>query len=150
MMDINNLFLSSTDKTPMVDFNHITGEMILSGRSIPENAAKVYEPLLNWTLKYVNTARAKTNLRLNLEYFNTSSSLWIFKIIRALCSINSLESILFIHLYFNIEDFENMDDIKDDISPITDIISSASLSVGCIVYGTDDDGKVLKETRVFI
>jgi hypothetical protein len=150
MTEMNNIFYNATDKTPMVDFNWITGELILSGKSIPENAAKIYEPLLNWTLNYITNARAKTNFRLNLEYFNTSSYLWISKIIKALCSINNQENILIIHLYFNIEDFEDMDDIQDEISPITDIISKASLSVGCVLYGTDDEGKVLKESRVFI
>jgi len=150
MTEINSIFYNPTDKTPMVDFNWITGEMILSGKSIPENAAKIYEPLLNWTNNYITNARAKTNFRLNLEYFNTSSFLWISKIIKTLCNINNQESILIVHLYFNIEDFEDMDDIQDEISPITDIISKASLSVCCVIYGTDDDGKVIKESKVFI
>ena len=86
---MNNILIEPTDKTPLIDFNQVTGELILSGRSIPENAAKIYEPLLNWTFEYVNNAKTNTNLRLNFEYFNTSTSLWITKIINALCSIKN-------------------------------------------------------------
>jgi len=148
---MNNILIEPTEKTPLIDFNQVTGELILSGRSIPENAAKIYEPLLNWTLEYVNNAKTNTNLRLNFEYFNTSTSLWITKIIKALCSIKNQESILLIHYYFNIEDFESMDDIKDDIIQMTSNVTvNASLSVGYKIYGTDDEGKVIKESMVYI
>ncbi len=45
---LNNFTLEQTPKTPQIDLNQISGELILSGRSIPENAAKIYEPVLNW------------------------------------------------------------------------------------------------------
>lgn len=150
MKDINKIFLMPTEKTPMIDFNNLTGELVLSGRSIPENAAKVYEPLLSWTQDYISDARTTTNFRLNLEYLNTSSSLWISKIVKTLCGIKNKENVLLVHLYFNIEDFDSMEDIEDEISPITNIISKAPLSVGCRIYGTDNNGRVLKESRIFI
>lgn len=150
-MAINNIFIESTDKTPMIDFNQSTGDLILSGRSIPENAAKVYEPLLKWTLNYINNARSTTNFRINLEYFNTATSIWISKIIKALCEIKGEEPILFIHIYFNIEDFDSIEDVKDDIIQLANVfISNATLSVGYKIYGIDDDGKIIKESLVFI
>lgn len=151
MKKINNYFVEPTDKTPMIDFNQLSGDFILSGRSTPENAAKVYEPLLVWIQNYVKDSCAVTNLRLNLEYFNTATSIWISKIVKALCAIESQESILFIHIYFNIEDFDNIEDIKDDIIQFTNVlITNDTLSVGYKIYGTDDEGKILKESMVFI
>lgn len=148
---MNHILIEPTPKTPLIDFNHLTGDLILSGRSIPENAAKVYEPLLKWTNEYVKNAKTITNLRLNLEYFNTASSIWISKLIKTLCGINGQESILFIHVYFNIEDFESFEDVKDDILQSFNItVVSPNLSVGYRIYGTDDDGKILKESMVFI
>jgi hypothetical protein len=96
MKKINNIFLEPTDKTPLIDFNQLTGDLILSGRSIPENAAKIYEPLLTWTQNYIKNPCATTNFRLNLEYFNTATSIWISKIIKVLCEIKDQES--FSHL----------------------------------------------------
>jgi hypothetical protein len=148
---VNNIFIESTDKSPMIDFNRSTGDLILSGRSIPENAAKIYEPLLKWTLEYINRARPTTNFRINLEYFNTSTSIWISKLIKALCAINGNEYVLFIHIYFNIEDFESIEDVKEDIIQLTNVfITNETLSVGYKVYGIDDEGKILKESLIFI
>lgn len=151
MMKITNYYSEPTDKTPLIDFNQLSGDFVLSGRSIPENAAKVYEPLLAWVHDYVKEACTVTNLRLNLEYFNTATSIWVSKIVKALCGIENKESILFIHIYFSIEDFDDIEDIKDDIIQFTNVlITNDTLSVGYKIYGTDDDGKIIKESMVFI
>jgi sortase (surface protein transpeptidase) len=57
-----------------------------------------------------------------------------------------------IHLYFNIEDFDNMDseDLKDELHPIIHMIGIPSISVGIKIYGTDDNGEVLKESMVLL
>ena len=151
-MEIKNLFIEPTAKTPQIDLNHLTGELIFSGKSIPENAAKLYENVLKWVQEYILNPRRTTNLRINLEYFNTSSHIWIAKIVRALCSMNEVENTVMIHLYFDIEDFENMDDEdhKDALHPIIDMVGSPVISVGIKVYGTDEKGTILKESIVFI
>jgi hypothetical protein len=150
MKELKNLFVEQTDKTPLIDFNYLNGELILSGKSIPINAPRIFEPLLEWVNDYVKNPRQTTNLRLNLEYFNTASSIWLAKIVKALSGITKPESVLILHIYFPIEDFDDIDDIKDDLSPVIDVISSASVSVGLKIYGTDEAGKVLKESMIFI
>ena len=150
MKELNNLFIEQTDKTPLVDFNYLSGELILSGKSIPINAPRIFEPLLEWVNDYIKNPRSTTNLRLNLEYFNTASSIWIAKIVKALSGITRAEGVLILHIYFPIEDFDDIDDIKDDLSPVIDVVSSATVSVGLKIYGTDDAGKVLKESMIFI
>ncbi|MFZ2341325.1 MAG: SiaC family regulatory phosphoprotein [Bacteroidales bacterium] len=150
MKELKNLYVEQTDKTPLIDFNYLNGEMILSGKSIPINAPRIFEPLLEWVNEYVKNPRQNTNLRLNLEYFNTASSIWLAKIVKALSGISKPECVLFLHIYFPIEDFDDIDDIKDDLSPVIDVVSSATVSVGLKIYGTDESGKVLKESMIFI
>jgi hypothetical protein len=144
--------MEPTVKTPQIDFNHLTGELILAGRSIPENAIELYENVYMWVLEYVKAPRLTTNLRFNLEYFNTSSSIWLAKMVKALCGIKKDDFTLFIHLYFNIEEFDNMeiDDLKDALSPIIDMIGNPTVNLGIKIYGTDDKGEVLKESMVLI
>jgi hypothetical protein len=124
----------------------------LSGRSIPENAATLYEKVLSWVTQYIENPRKTTNLRLNLEYFNTASSIWLAKIVKVLSSIKGSESILMIHLYFNIEEFDEMEeeDLKDVLSPVIDMIGTTTASLGIKIYGTDDNGGILKESMVLI
>lgn len=151
-MEFKNLYIESTPKTPHIDLNHFTGDLILSGRSIPENAALLYENVLKWIIEYIKKPRPTTNLRINLEYFNTSSAIWLSKIVSALCSIKDNECTLMIHLYFSIEDYDNMDsdDLKDELHPIIHMIGTPSIGVGIKIYGTDDNGEILKESMVLL
>ena len=150
MKELKNLFVEQTDKTPLIDLNYMNGELLLSGRSIPINAPRIFEPIIEWVNEYIKNPRQTTNLRLNLEYFNTASSIWLAKIVKALAGINKSDCILILHIYFPVEDFDDIDDIKDDLSPVIDVISSATVSVGLKIYGTDEKGKILKESMIFI
>jgi len=150
MKELKNLLIEPTEKTPLIDFNNLSGELILSGKSIPINAPRIFEPALEWIEHYIKNPRPTTNIRLNLEYFNTASSIWVAKIIKLLSGISSPECVLILHIYFPIEDFDDIDDIKDDLSPVIDIISNASISVGLKIYGTNEQGKVIKESMIFI
>jgi hypothetical protein len=153
MKEFSNLFVEQTPKTPQIDLNQYNGELILYGKSIPENAAKVYEPVLNWVSQYILNARPTTNFRLNLEYFNTSSSIWLVKILKVLIQIKDPDYVLILHIYIPLEDFEDMEesgDLKDGFSPISDILYDAVVSIGIKVYGIDNDEMIVKEKLIFI
>ena len=152
MKKLKNIFVESTLKTPQVDFNCLTGDLILSGRSIPENANELYEPLLKWVNEYILAPRPTTNFRINLEYFNTASSLWFARIGKALSRMSDPENILFIHQYLGVEEFDNLqtDDLKDALSPVVDIINNTVISIGVKIYGTDEKGEIIKESIVLL
>ncbi len=151
-MELASLYIEPTTKTPQIDLNQLTGELILSGRSIPENATDVYENVLKWVNEYSKHPRQTTNLRFNLEYFNTASSIWLAKIVKALSSIKQSDYTLLIHLYFHIEEFNNMDieDLKESLSPIIDLIGTPLISLGIKIYGTGDNGEILRESMVLV
>ncbi len=151
-MELKNLFIEPSAKTPQIDFNRLTGELIMAGKSIPENASKLYEDVVKWVAEYIKNPRPVTNLRFSLEYFNTSSAIWLAKIIEKLGTIKESDYTLMIHLYFSIEDFDNMeiDDIKDELHPLIHMIGNPTVSLGIKLYGTDDDGDILKETMVLL
>jgi hypothetical protein len=153
MKEFANLFIEQTPKTPQIDLNQYNGELILYGRSIPENAAKVYEPVWDWVSQYILNARPTTNFRLNLEYFNTSSSIWLVKILKLLIQIKDTDYVLILHIYIPLEDFDDMEesgDLKDTFAPISDILHDAVVSIGIKVYGINNDEKILKEKLIFI
>jgi hypothetical protein len=152
MNELKDLFIEPTEKTPQIDFNFHTGDLILSGKSIPENAFDLYEPVHQWVTEYVENPRPLTNLRLNIEYFNTSSLIWLSKITKTLCKIKDPDNVLLIHSYFDVEDFDSMeeDDLRDAISPVVDVIGTATVSIGVKIYGTDAKGEIIKESMVLI
>jgi hypothetical protein len=152
MNQLKSYFTEGTLKTPQVDFNNLTGELILFGRSIPENAAKVYEPLVLWTSYYINSPCQTTNFRLNLEYYNTASSIWIVRIIKELSKITLADSVLFIHIYFDMDDFESMDieELKDIVFPMVKNVKESIVSIGIKTYGTNFDGKIVAGSTIII
>jgi hypothetical protein len=153
MNEFHSLIIEPTPKTPQIDLNQLTGELIFSGKSIPENSAKIYEPVFNWVTEYILNARPTTNLRLNLEYFNTSSSIWLAQILKVLIRINKPDYVLIIHLYLPMEDFDEIkefEDIKDVFVPLTDILHGTISNIGIKLYGTNDKGEIIKDTLVFV
>src|SRR5450759_2129056 len=151
MMEFKSLIIEQTPKTPQIDLDQLTGDLIFSGKSIPENAAKIYDPVLNWVTEYIKNPNPTTNLRLNLEYFNTASILWLAKIFRVLIHIKEPEYVLIVHLYLPVDEFVEMNDFEDIIDafgPIEDIVNGAKFSIGIKLHGMDEIGQIVKETIV--
>ena len=150
---MNELIIEQTPKTPQIDLNQLTGDLLFYGRSIPENATKLYEPVLNWVAEYILKANTTTNLRLDLEYFNTASSIYLAKMLKVLNRIKIPEYVLIIHLYIPVEEFNEInefEDICDTFSPITDIFHDSTTSIGLKLYAKDDRGEIIKTRLVFI
>ncbi len=149
-MRMTDLKIKEKHNTPEIDFNPVSGELHLRGKSIPENATGFYLPVINWTKEYIIEAPESTNLHINLIYFNTASSIWIAKLVKLLSTINDPKKLLIINLYFHIEEFDEMmdEDIEDAIAPVTDVLSDATVSIGVKIFGTDDNGTILNEKLV--
>jgi hypothetical protein len=152
MKDLTNLNVAAGIKTPLIDFNQNTGELALTGKSIPENAARIYEPLVAWIEEYIKSPQLTTNLNLNLEYFNSSSLIWFARMIKALSKIEKMDCVLLIHVYFDIEDFNSMEveDIKDLVTSLVGNIVDIKISIGVKIYGADSSKKIVKESTIFI
>ena len=64
----------------------------ISGRSIPENSSKFYEPILKWIDKYNLEPSKQTILKIYLEYFNTSSSKYLYEIFKRFEELHNREN----------------------------------------------------------
>jgi hypothetical protein len=107
--------------------------------------------VLNWVNSYILQAKPVTNLRIRLEYFNTSSSLWISKIMKTLTRINNPDYRLLVHIYIPLEEYDDMrdtSDLRDSFSPITDILQDSIPEVSLKLYATDDSSKVIRDALV--
>jgi hypothetical protein len=152
MAEIKNLFIEGTAKVPQIDFNQLSGELRLSGKSIPEDASRIYKPIVEWINEYIKSPRLATNLHVNLEYFNSATSIWLAKIVKALSKISKVDCVLIIHLYFDIGDFESMDkeELEDIVFTLVGNISNVKISIGLKTYGTDRNGKIVKDATIFV
>jgi hypothetical protein len=151
MEELKNLVIEKTTKTPRIELIHGSGEVSFSGKSLPENASRIYEPVLTWVTDYILNPKPVTNLRLNLEYFNTSSMLWISKIIKALTRINNPDYRLMVHIYIPLEEYDDMKetaDIRESFNPLTDILQHSIPEVSMKLYATDDTSHVIRDAVV--
>lgn len=87
---MKDLIIKETEKTPSVSLS-TNGVLKIEGRSIPEDAAKFFKPLLDWTKEF--TAE-EIRVDIKLEYFNTSSSKFILEMLRLLENNKSNNNIL--------------------------------------------------------
>jgi hypothetical protein len=150
MTELKAISVEGTSKCPQIDFNHLTGELKLSGRSFPENAIQIYEPLLIWISEYIKSPPLVTNLYLKLEYFNTSSLLCIVKMIKGLSKIEKQGASFYIHLYFDDEDFEikDTDNLQDVIRSQFNDMRELKIKIGIKIHGTDKDGRTTEDTVI--
>lgn len=72
---MENLFIQGSDSTPTIDFK-LDGILKIEGKAIPENAAKLFEPVFEWIKK---SNIEKLIFDVNLYYFNTSVSKQLFE-----------------------------------------------------------------------
>ncbi len=56
----------------------------INGRSLPENAFEFYDKVLQWIKEYASTENTDFTLELRFEYFNSSSSRYIFEMLHTL------------------------------------------------------------------
>ncbi len=151
MKKLQDLIIEKSAKTPHIELKHSSGELSLSGRSLPENASRVYEPVLEWVEKYIQQPLPVTNLRLSIEYFNTSSLLWLTKVVKALTRIGNPDYRLLVHIYIPLEEYDDMrelTDMRDSFSPITDILAESVPEVSLKLYATDDSSKVIRDALI--
>jgi hypothetical protein len=101
-------------KTPTIIFDPEKGELHFEGRSIPEDTIKFYDPILKWVEEYIETERKDTtNFHINLEYFNTSTSRYLFGIFKILESYHLKGNQVLIHWYYETDDFEMLESGED-------------------------------------
>jgi hypothetical protein len=70
--------------TPEIVLLPATGELTISGHSVPENAFEFYSPLLRWLKKYVESQPRAITLNFRLDFFNTTSSKMFLEIIKCI------------------------------------------------------------------
>ena len=70
-----NIFtIEETPKTPYINFDLDSGILEINGRSVPSDAENFWEPVLEKFDAYCMHPASETVVKINLEYFNISSS----------------------------------------------------------------------------
>ncbi|MBK8805919.1 MAG: DUF1987 domain-containing protein [Bacteroidales bacterium] len=114
---MENISIEGTPKTPAVNFDYQKGLIEIKGRSIPENSIEFYKPMVDWLEKYASSPKEVTNVNIQLEYFNTSSSKCILDVFKKLETIHKADNKVVINWYYE-EDDEDMLEAGEDYQSI--------------------------------
>lgn len=112
--------IEGTPKTPTIKFDPATGVLELKGRSIPENSIEFYKPIIDVLDKYAASPKPVTNVNVQLEYFNTSSSKCILDLFKKLEQIKNNGSNVTINWHYE-EDDEDMLEAGEDYQAIINV-----------------------------
>lgn len=113
-MDVINY--ESTEDTPKIILDRNNGIFEISGRSLPEDAAEFYEPILEWLGEYGSNPNPETVFIFKLEYFNTASSKLILDILSKIENIPNTTIMWYFH-----EDDEDMEEAGTEFSDLVEI-----------------------------
>ncbi|MFT4679033.1 MAG: hypothetical protein ACI9RU_002924 [Litorivivens sp.] len=114
---MEDIRIQGSPKTPTVNFISSEGLLEIKGRSIPENSIEFYKPLIDWIESYAQQPNDSSNVNIQLEYFNTSSSKCILDLFKKLEAINKT---ITINWYYE-EDDEDMLEAGEDYEAIINI-----------------------------
>ena len=118
---METLQIDGTPKTPTIKFDYTNALLEIKGRSIPENSIEFYKPLVDWLDKYASTPKANTNVNIQLEYFNTSSSKCILDVFKKLESIQKGGNSQVVINWHYEEDDEDMLEAGEDYQAIINV-----------------------------
>ncbi len=117
---MESLNIEGSAKTPTIKFEPATGKLLIRGRSIPENSIEFYKPLVDKLEEYAGSPQSSTNVDIQLEYFNTSSSKCILDVFKKLEAINAGSSEVVINWHYE-EDDEDMLEAGEDYQAIINV-----------------------------
>ena len=109
-----------TDDTPSVTLDAQNEIFEISGRSLPEDVAAFYEPILDWLDRYAETPNEKTVFDFKLEYFNTASSKLLLDILLKLEDMVEDGKDVLVKWHFP-DDDEDMEEAGEEYADIVDI-----------------------------
>ena len=112
--------IQGTEDTPKIILDAENDIMEISGRSLPEDVAAFYEPVLNWLKEYAENPKEKTVFNFRLTYFNTASSKLLLDILMLLEELKEKNNDVLIKWHFPEED-EDMEEAGDEYADIVDV-----------------------------
>ncbi len=110
------IHLEGTEDTPKIILDKNNGIFEISGRSLPEDSAEFYQPVVDWLEAYAKSPNDKSEFVFKLEYFNTASSKLILDV---LSKIEDVKNAV-IRWYYH-EDDEDMEEAGQEFSELVEV-----------------------------
>jgi len=104
MSSITPLIIDKTIKTPQVILDPVNGVYEISGRSLPENVVKTFEPVLQWIDQNIGKIQGPIVINFKLDYLNSASAKMVSLLLTKLEEFYKSGSSIEIKWYYNYDD----------------------------------------------
>jgi hypothetical protein len=105
--------VACTAQTPMISFDAESGVMEIKGRSIPDQPDEFWLPALSWFESYMMNPGDNTVVKIDLEYFNISSSKRILFLLYKLNELVEMKKDVHVEWFYRESD-EDMYEVGQD------------------------------------
>jgi hypothetical protein len=112
---MERIVIEPTNETPKVILDKENSVFEFSGNSLPEDVSTFFCPILTWFDEYAKAPNKSTKVTFNLEYYNTSSSKMILKLLEKFRDIHRNGHDVEVHWHY-LEDDEDMIEAGEDYS----------------------------------
>lgn len=110
---MENLIILPSKSTLSVNFNAKYGILDLSGSSYPDNSSEFFQPLYNWIEQYIKEVSNPIELNFRINYFNTSSSKCLYKLLSILQKYYQNQGQVSVTWHYNEGDDDILDAFKE-------------------------------------
>lgn len=117
---MNVIKIKGTEDTPTITLDADNELYEISGRSLPEDVAQFFDPVLQWLDEYAANPKAKTEFIFKLTYFNTASSKLLLDVLLKLEEMKEAGHDVKILWYYP-EDDEDMQEAGEEFNEIVDV-----------------------------
>ena len=113
------LNISATKNSPSVSFDTKTGVLNIAGRSLIDNTNDFYKPIIDKITEYTGQPQKETIVNIRIDYFNTTSSKYMYDLLCKLETISKITDIS-INWYYEKDD-EDIRDLGQHLQNLLDV-----------------------------
>lgn len=114
------IIIEATRDTPGVILDPANNKFEMNGKSLPEDVASFYDPILDWIGEYSENPNDETIFEMKMSYFNTASSKMLLDILFALEEMAEDGKKIKIHWHYK-ENDEDMKEAGEEYEEIVEI-----------------------------
>jgi len=112
--------MAPTEETPGVHLDKAGNQFRMWGKSLPEDVASFFEPVMGWLHNYQEVPNQATVFDFRMAYFNTASSKIILDILRLLENLHRDGTDVRV-TWTHREDDEDMEEAGEEYSEIVEL-----------------------------
>ncbi len=116
----NIILTEGTQTTPQIKLDSVNGVISFKGKIITVDCESLFKPLYDWLNTYVNQPASKTDIQIQLDYFNTLGTKYLTSFLKKIEVQLSPKNETKVYWFYDIED-EDMLEIAEDFQTVINL-----------------------------